>query len=93
MRAYDVLAFLALTAGIYFVYQADKGTQSKAIYGFVGIATTLWSLFTVFEVRVFGLDALPPVFGLFAVAAVYSKGATKALSGAAALIFFLAIIA
>ncbi len=92
--AFNILSFLALLVGLYLVYQADKqkNSGSKIIYAFAGIVATLWSLFTVVGAGPVRFNAMPLAFGLFAVATLYSRGASRAVFGAISILLFLNIL-
>ncbi len=92
--ALNIIPLLALVVGLYLIFQTDKQSDggAKALYAFAGVVAVLWSLFTVLGAYTIRLSAMPLAFGLFALATIYTKGATRAVSGAVALLLFLVII-
>ena len=90
-----ILATIALIIGIYLIFQADRcgSKSSQALYAIVGLILALWGLLLLFGGPMsitFESPAL--IFGIFALLAFYTKGTTKAISGAVAIITFLSIV-
>jgi tryptophan-rich sensory protein len=85
------IALVALIAGIYLVYQADKQgkSQPKAVYTIAGIITMLWSMGMLFVPQTVNSAMLPLVFGLASVGTVHSKGGTQWAFAAIAIFVFL----
>ena len=91
----DIIPLAAMALGIYLVLQVEKqkSSGSSLLYAFAGIIPIVWSLTTVMGVRSIAIGSTPVLFGIFAIGSMYTKGNTQAISGAVAVLLFLAIIA
>jgi len=90
----NVIALLALFAGLYIVQQADKQKKQepKAVYALAGLVTLIWAVSMLFNGFVMRTSSMPLVFGMTTIGAMKSKGLTQAVFGAIALIIVLVMI-
>lgn len=92
--AFNVLSFVAVVLGLYLLYEVDRqdSKTAKVICAFAGLVAVFWALTVVFGACGVRLSAMPAAFALFAIVSLYSEGATRAMSGAVAVILFLALV-
>lgn len=92
--AYNIIALLALIAGLYILYQADKQKKQgpMAVYTLAGIVTLLWAISMVFNSPAMRASSMPLLFGLTTIGTMKSKGLTQAVFGAIAVAIVLLVI-
>ncbi len=89
--AINIIAAMALVAGIYVLQQADKQKKSgqKTVYALTGLICLLWSLGVMTRLYPSNTAIMPLAFGLAAIGAVKSKDSTQAVFGTVAALIFL----